>query len=444
MRFCPPSADARLQAWRWAIWVTFAAIYFWSYFHRIAPAVVAADLMAAFGTTGAELGTLSAVYPYVFAAMAFPAGALADTLGPRRTVTLGAGTLGVGAVVFALAPRFAVALGGRLLMGLGASVILIAFLRLCTEWFRPDEFSTLAGLTQTIGNLGALVAAAPLALAVERLGWRASFAAIGLATVGLAGVWWAVVRDRPEERGLPPIGGGRAATPPGWTVLGGIGRVLATPRSWPPVLATAGIYGTLLAFLGLWGVPYLMQVYQRSRVEATTYTSAVAVGVILGSPLAGWISDRWLARRRLPFAGFALVYAACWAALALPAPGRLPLATLLPLCFLLGFSASGLVLVFACVREVNDPANTGAALALPNAVAFLGIGLLQWGLGRLLDARWAGAMVGGARVYGGEAYREAFVACFVIAALAFVATCCIAETRCMVRRDASSARRTER
>jgi len=114
------------------------------------------------------------------------------------------------------------------------------------------------------------------------------------------------------------------------------------------------------------------------------------------------------------------------------------------LCFLLGFSASGLVLVFACVREVNDPADTGAALALPNAVAFLGVGLLQWGLGRLLDARWAGAMVGGARVYGGEAYREAFVACFVIAALAFAATCCIAETRCMVRRDASSARRTER
>ena len=26
-----------------------------------------------------------------------------------------------------------------------------------------------------------------------------------------------------------------------------------------------------------------------------------------------------------------------------------------------------LVLVFACVREVNDPADTGAALALPNA-----------------------------------------------------------------------------
>jgi len=86
------AAAARIRHWRWAIWAIFSAIYFWSYFHRIAPAVVAADLMATFRTTGAELGVLSAIYPYVFAVMAIPAGALADTLGPRRTVALGATT----------------------------------------------------------------------------------------------------------------------------------------------------------------------------------------------------------------------------------------------------------------------------------------------------------------------------------------------------------------
>lgn len=423
------ASPARARRRRWAIGAIFSAIYFWSYFHRIAPAVVAADLMAAFRTTGAELGLLSAIYPYVFALMAFPAGALADTLGPRRTVALGAVTMGAGAVVFALAPRFAVALAGRLLVGLGASVILIAFLRLGTEWFRPDEFSTLAGLTQTVGNVGALVAAGPLAFAVERLGWRGSFVLIGVATALLAGVWWTVVRDRPEELGLPPVNPSRPTPPPGWAVLRGIPRVLGNPRSWPPVLAAAGIYGTLLAFLGLWAVPYLSQVYRQSRLDATAYTSAIAIGVIVGSPLAGWLSDRWLRLRRLPFAAFTLVYAACWAGLALPAPGRLPLSGLLPLCFLLGLSASGVVLVFACVREVNDPVYTGVALGFPNALAFLGLGLLQWGLGRMLDARWEGLLVGGVRIYGGDAYRAAFTVCFAIAVLAFVATCAVTETR---------------
>lgn len=33
------------------------------------------------------------------------------------------------------------------------------------------------------------------------------------------------------------------------------------------------------------------------------------------------------------------------------------------------------------------------------------------------------------RVYGGGAYRAAFLLCFAIAALAFVAACAVAETR---------------
>lgn len=422
--------QTRLRRWRWAIWGVFSAIYFLSHFNRIAPAVVAIDLMAAFRTTGAQLGTLTAIYPYVFAAMGFPAGVLADTLGPRRTVALGASTMALGALVFALAPRFGVAFLGRLLVGLGASVILIAFLRLCTEWFRPEEFGTLSGLTQTVGNIGALGAAGPLAFAVERLGWRGSFVLIAVATAVLAAAWWGVVRDRPEERGLPAVNPGRrVASAPGWSALRGIPRVLGNPRSWPPVLAMTGVYSTLVAFLGLWAVPYLTQVHRLSRVEATAYTSAVAVGIIVGSPLVGWISDRWLRRRRIPVIAFTLIYAGCWAALAFQRPGALGPAALLPLCFLLGFASSAVALVFACVREVNDPAYTGVAFGLPNAIGFLGIGLLQWQLGALLDARWDGLAVAGVRVYGGEAYRAAFGVCFAIAALALVAACAITETR---------------
>ena len=74
-----------------------ATLYFVSNFHRVAPAVVAADLMRAFAIGATSLGNLAAVYPYVFAAMALVAGGLADTLGPRSTMTLGGATMGVGA-----------------------------------------------------------------------------------------------------------------------------------------------------------------------------------------------------------------------------------------------------------------------------------------------------------------------------------------------------------
>src|SRR5205809_7251979 len=144
-------ADVRvtLRAARWVMLLVPASLYVFSWVHRVAPAVVAADLMRAFSITAAALGNLAAIYPYVFAAMALVAGSLADTLGPRRTIALGGATMGLGAALFGLAPTFGVAFAGRLLVGLGASARLIAWLRLAAAWLRPDEFATLAGWTQT-------------------------------------------------------------------------------------------------------------------------------------------------------------------------------------------------------------------------------------------------------------------------------------------------------
>jgi len=163
-----------------------AAIYFLSYFHRVAPGVVSADLMQAFSITAASLGVLAAIYPYVFVAMAFVAGSLVETLGPRLTLASGATTMAVGTALFGLAPVFSIAVAGRLLVGLGASVILIAWLTLAARWYRPERFATISGATQTVGNVGALVASSPLALAVEAIGWRSAFVAIGAATFLLA------------------------------------------------------------------------------------------------------------------------------------------------------------------------------------------------------------------------------------------------------------------
>jgi len=409
-----------------------AAIYFFGYFHRIAPAVVAGDLMRAFSISAASLGNLSAIYPYVFAFMALPAGSFADTLGPRWTLALGSGTMGIGAILFGLAPQFSAAWLGRLLVGLGASVILIASLRLAAEWFRPQEFATISGWSQTVGNVGALVASSPLALLVEMLGWRQSFVVIGTLTLLLAVAAALFVRDRPEAMGLVPVNPGPAAgaLPSLGETLRGIPGIFSNRRSWPPVLAAAGVYSSLIAFLGLWGVPYFTQVYGLGRVEASTYTSLLAVGIVVGAPLVGWLSDRWLSLRRLPFIAFTAVYAACWALLALGGEMRLPLGALAPVLLLMGFASSGLVLVFVCVREVNDPARVGITIGFCNLPVFLAFALVQWLTGLILDARWEGLIAGGARFYPASGWEAAFAFCLAVALAALVLTFFVTETRC--------------
>jgi sugar phosphate permease len=417
---------------RWMMLLVPASLYVFSWIHRVAPAVVAADLMRAFSITAAALGNLAAIYPYVFAAMALVAGSLADTLGPRWTIALGGATMGLGAALFGLAPTFGVAFAGRLLVGLGASVMLIAWLSLAAAWFRPDEFATISGWTQTAGNVGALLAATPLALLVEAVGWRHTFVVIGGVTLVLAAGAAGLIRDRPEAMGLTPVNPARAVrrAPSLGEVVRDVPQVIGNPRTWPPVLAACGMYTTVITFLGLWGVPYLTQVYGLARVDAATVVSMLAVGTGVGSPVVGWLSDRWLGRRRLPMVVFAALYALCWVPLALPADTRLPVAWLVPYLLIMGLASSGLVLVWSCVREVNDPARVGIAIGFCNVPIFLGVAVLQWLTGVILDARWTGLVSEGARSYPPAAYQAVFGVCLVLAAGALLASLCVTETRC--------------
>ena len=423
-----PAHEATSDRARHLILLAPVGIYFFSYFHRIAPAVVVADLMAAFSPSAAMLGLLSAVYPWIFATMALPAGTLADTAGPRWTLTAGASFMALGAIVFGIAPTFGVAVAGRVLVGLGASVILIAWLRLGAAWARPEETARLAGLTQTVGAIGGLVGTAPLALLVTRLGWRASFVAIGAVTGLVGAVCAVIVRDRPRPTGLartaPPAAGGFA------DVVRAARAVVANPASWPPVLTSAGIYATFLTFVGLWGVPYLVQVYGLSRVAASSYTAWGAAGILIGAISIGWLSDRLLVRRRLPLIVFAALYAAVWYPLAIPEGPRLPLPCFVPLCFLLGLTSSVVAVVFAVVPEVNDPRRPGVAIGFCNIPSFTGIAILQWLTGVMLDAGFAGEVVDGVRVYPFAAYRAVFMLCAALATGAAISAFGVTETRC--------------
>jgi len=422
--------EAPLRAVRWLILVVPSAMYFVSYFHRVAPAVVAGDLMRAFAITAASLGTLSAVYPYVFVVMALVAGSLAETLGPRFTLALGGLAMGAGTIVMGLAPVFGVAVAGRLLVGLGASVVLISFLSLAAEWFQPHEFATVSGLAQTVGNVGGLAAAAPLAGLVEAIGWRGSFVVVGAATLVVGAAAVAFVRDRPEAMGLPPVNPPRPRRALTLReVVRGVPEIARNPRTWPPLVAGPCIFSTFIVVQGLWGVPYLTQVYGLTRVEAAKTTSLLAVGIIVGAPLAGFVSDRWLGRRRRPFVLFCAVYAACWIPLAVPA-WRLPLTLIAPFFFVMGVASCGLVLLWSCVREVNDPGRVGIVVGFCNVPIFLALALMQWLSGVALDARWQGALVGGVRVYPAAAYEGAFGICLAAALVGLAASLAITETRC--------------
>lgn len=352
-----------------------------SFFHRTAPAAIAGELTRAFDISSTVLGTLAATYFYVYTVLQIPVGVLADTLGPRKILAAGSAIAAAGSLLFALAPVWEVAAIGRTLVGIGVSVAFISILKLSAVWFTPQRFATLAGVTMFAGNLGAVVAGAPLAWIVTLTSWRTVFVALAVLSGLLALATWLRVRDRPEELGFAPV---NAAAPAVGQVpwLTAVMSVLANPATWPPFIVNFGVGGSFLAFAGLWAVPYLQQVHGMPRVLAAQHSSLLLLGVAFGSMAIGLISDRLGSRLGVMRAAVVL-YTLSWLPWILHV--QWPVWASLAWFLLMGLLIPGFTLSWTIAKEANPPQYSGIATSVVNTGIFLGAGILQPLVGWVLD-----------------------------------------------------------
>jgi len=417
----------RMRRLRWTAFGLVVGAYIISFFHRVAPATIAADLQQAFSASATALGALAATYFYIYTLLQIPTGILVDTLGPRRILTVGGIIAGVGSFLFGAAETLALASLGRVLVGFGVSFTFIAMLKLNAQWFHERHFGSATGLAILLGNVGAVLGAAPLAWVLELVSWRTVFELVGAVTLLLAGACWWLIRDHPGEVGLPSLRElhgeeAHAAHQGHW--WDGLVTVLRNRATWPGFWVNLGLAGTFFAFAGLWAVPVLLDAHGMSRAMATTHTSLLLGGFALGALTVGTLSDR-LGRRRPVVIGAALVHVVSW----LPIVAN---ASLLPgwsyvLFFLMGLSAAGFTLSWACVKEVNPHALSGMATSVVNTGAFLGTGILQPLVGYALDRASASHATGTLQA---NDYRVGLFILFGFVLLGFAATLFIRETHC--------------
>jgi len=415
---------------RWVGWGLLAAAFFLVSLHRTSTAVLSEDLMRAFDTTGASLGFLHSSFFYLYAAFQIPAGLLTDRYGARAIAAAGTGLMSVGALTFGVAPTYAVAFLGRLLVGLGASVLFVSVLRFCANWFRPDEFGTMNGVTFSVGILGGLAATTPLAIAIREFGWRWTLVSLGVAGLAIALGIVALSHDTPDEAGLEPVDNVPERPEVTATDLKRyISDALREPETWLLGIMLFFMTGIGITIFGLWGIPFLVQSYGISVTEASVYLLLGNVGGMIGPTLFGWLSDR-LGRRTELIVLSAIVFALTWVVFAVFGTIRL---LFVGAIFLFSrILRGGIPLAYTVMKERHPEGASGTVIGLVNTMGWTGAAVFPIILGAALDAYWTGEMVSGTRVYTALGYRIAFA---IAVGAALVALVCALVLHYRVRRE---------
>lgn len=404
----------------WATYLLCALAFAYAFFQRVIPSVIVDDLMLTFAVGGALLGNLSALYFYAYAVLQIPIGVLTDRLGARLIMAGALVVAALGSVLLGLAESLDQAYLGRVLVGIGCSVAFVASLKLITVWFPAQYFASLSGGLMLFGMAGGATGQAPTAYLLQFVSWREVLVAAGIAALVLGTLIWLVVRDRPGD--AAKSGRGRQTVPLRAALL----HVARNRQVWLCAAMAGAISGPMLAFAGLWGVPYLEQAYGLSRGAAAGTTSLMLLGVAAGGLIGGTISDR-IGRRKLPLycaaGGFTLV----WLALLL-FPG-MPLALLSALIVLGGFASGASVLCYAVATEQLTPDYAGACNGVVN-MATVGSGaLMQPLIGLLLDLQVDPEVLrAGAAAFTAETFRTAFIAFPIFSVVGLAITFFLRET----------------
>ena len=313
------------------------------------------SIVRSLDASGSELQWMVDAYTIVFACLLLTAGSLGDRYGRRRMLMFGLAWFGIFSALASTASSPGMLIGARALMGVGGAFIFPTTLSILTNTFRdPAERARAIGVWAGVAGIGIAIGPVVGGVLVEHLGWASVFF-VNVPVCALTFVlarWLVPNTSAPEESPLDPVGAVLSiaglvaflfaiieAPNHGWTapdVVGGlaIGLVFLglfaaweahTPRPMLDVRFfrnprfSAASATITLTYFALFASTFLLTQYFQfvlgySPVESGLMLTPVALGLIVGSPLAPRFVHRFGTKRVVVFGLLVMAAAmACYA-----------------------------------------------------------------------------------------------------------------------------------
>ncbi|MFA5517060.1 MAG: MFS transporter [Desulfuromonadales bacterium] len=365
--------------------------YFLSYLFRVVNAVIAPNLSQDLALDAAGLGLLTSVYFLAFAAFQLPLGVLLDRYGPRRTESALLLIAAAGALLFARAESLTALVAARALIGLGASACLMAAFKAFVLWFPAPRLPLINGLQMAAGGLGAITATAPVEALLRVTDWRGIFTLLALLTFLVAVAVFTIVPEQPGEGAKPDLR----------LQLLGIATIFRNRFFWRIAPWTVASQTSFLAIQGLWAGPWLRDVAGLARPEIAQVLLLIAIAMVAGFFLLGWMAER-LGRRGISPMTVAAVGMGVFMLAQLPLVFQWSL-PVRPLWLLFGFCGTVNILPYAALSQSVPAQLAGRAITGLNLLVFVAAFAAQWGIGAVIGL-WPPVDAG----FSSTGYRAAF------------------------------------
>jgi sugar phosphate permease len=216
-------------------------------------------------------------------------------------------------------------------------------------------------------------------------------------------VFWAL--GGTEKKGESPLPS--ASSEPAMGIIQSMRLVLGSLAFWQIGALTFFRYGTFGGLQSLWLGPYLIDIKGYPPIQAGNMLIFLSVGMIIGGPISGRLSDRVFHSSKgvalrglslyglslLPLTGFVRIESPVWYGL---------------IFFIIGFFNSFGMLIYSHAKELFPIEIAGTVMTGINFFTMAGVAIFMPGLGKIIESF---PRVG--QGYPPEAYHLSFLICFL-------------------------------
>ncbi|RIK74985.1 MAG: MFS transporter, partial [Planctomycetota bacterium] len=381
--------NARYERLRWrtfgVTWLVYAVFYFtrnaWS------AAKVALGEDPRLQLKRSDYGLVDSAQLGAYMAGQFIFGPLGDRFGPRKVLLGGMAFSVWAAVACGFSTTLLAFVSLAVVQGLAQSTGWSNTTKTVSNWFSLHERGRVFGWwcsTYAVGaaaagafggwimNVYARPATAGTSASAPAPYWPASFWGAAAALGVVAAIAWLLLRDKPEDVGLPPIevyhgeaqqpvaSGGAAMDEPSnsWAV---ISSVIRSPSIWLLGLAYFSIKFTRYAF-ACWGPMYVADMAGGDAFSSNLTAAVLPIGGVLGVVACGFVSDQWFNARRPPVAIMSLLITAALMLLGLAKFDNIWLTA--AFLFAIGFFLYGPDAIISATAAIDFGTKRGAGTAI--------------------------------------------------------------------------------